>query len=169
MSGAGAVHIVSPLQTILISCRGSVNIFGKVHHLDEIYPSEWHTPVSNKQMIYAVVIPKSHHICEIVKTSKVFAVNFVSFESKDSVVRIRKHSGDIIDKFLLAGFTSVECEKIDCCRIQESAGFLECEVQQMIDSLDSIIFLAKVVNAEVNQNCKRLFYLGGDEYTTTIK
>ena len=74
-----AVHIANPRETILLSCRGSAAVFGKVHNLDELFPVEWHMPVSNIHKLYAVVVPKSHHVAEIISNSKVFAVNFVDF------------------------------------------------------------------------------------------
>ena len=163
------MHTANPRQTILLTCRGSAEIFGRVHHLDEIFPTEWHTPISSVNKIYAVAVPKYHHVAEIIRSSKVFAVNFTSFDRKDSVIRIRKHLGEIIDKFLLADLTSVECEKIDCPRIQEAEGFFECEVQQQIEAGDHIIFVAKVVNSEIKRTAGRLFHIDGEEYTTTIK
>lgn len=163
------VHTANPRQTILLTCRGSAEIFGRVYHLEEIFPTEWHTPVSSANKIYAVVVPKYHHVAAIINSSKVFAVNFISIDYKDSVIRIREHLGEIIDKFLLAGFTAVECEKIDCPRIQESAGFFECELQQEIEAGDHIIFVAKVVNSDVEHDVKRLFHIDGEDYTTTIR
>jgi len=166
---AKLVQTANPLQTIVLACRGTANIFGKIHQLDELYPTEWHTQVSSALNLYAVVLPKTHHVAEIIQNSKVFSINLISFENKESIIRIRSHLGEIIDKFLLAGFTSVECEKIDCPRIQESAGFFECEVQNQIDAGDHIIFVAKVVNSEIKHMRRRLFHINGGEYTTTLK
>lgn len=163
------VQTANPRQTILVACRGTANIFGRLHHLDEIYPTEWHTPISNAHKLYAIVIPKTHPVAEIIQKSKVFSINFISVDNKESIIIIRKHLGEIIDKFLLAGFTSVECEKIDCPRIQESAGFFECEVQQSSEAGDHIIFVAKVVHSEIKRTARMLFYIGGEEYTTTLK
>lgn len=169
MRVAKLVQTANPRQTIIVSCRGIASIFGKTSQLDEIYPTEWHTPVSNNFKLYLVVIPKTHPVAQIIQTSKVFALNFVSIDCKDAVIRLRSHLGEIMDKFLLAGFTRIECEKIDCPRIQESCEFFECEVQSQIEAGDHIIFVGKIVNFEVNHSAKRLFYLGGTEYTTTIK
>lgn len=156
-------------ETILVTCRGAANIFGRTHHLAEIFPTDWHTPVSSVHKLYAIVLPRTHHVAEIVQSSKVFSINFISFDHKDTVIRIRKHLGEIIDKFLLSGFYSVECDKIDCPRINEAEGFFECEVQQQIEAGDHFIFVAKIVNSEIKRTARRLFHVEGDEYTTTIK
>src|SRR3989338_7710829 len=107
----------NPRQTIVVSCRGVATIFGREHNLDELFPTEWHTPISKEKMLYAVVLPKTHHVAEMIRSSNVFAVNFLSFDHKDAVIRIRKHLAETLDKFMLAGFTKVECEKLDCARI----------------------------------------------------
>ncbi|MBI4140737.1 flavin reductase family protein [Candidatus Woesearchaeota archaeon] len=159
----------NPRQTIIVSCRGAATIFGREHNLDELFPTEWHTPISKEKMLYAVVLPKSHHATEIIRSSNVFAVNFPSFDHKDAVIRIRKHLGETLDKFMLAGFTKVECEKIDCPRIAEAVGFLECGVKQIIDVDDNVLFVGEVVDSGVKHDVKRLFFIEGEEYTTTIK
>lgn len=162
------VHIANPRETILLSCRGTASVFGKTHSLDELFPTEWHTPVSNAHKLYAVVVPKAHHAAELISSSKVFAVNFVDFSAKEAVARIRHHLGETVDKFLLSGFSRIECERIDCCRIAESAGFLECELVSQFDGADCIVFVGKVVNFSFKENVKRLFFVGGEDYTTLI-
>lgn len=162
--------VSNPRQTIIVSCRGNATIFGRQHALDELYPTEWHSPLSKEKMLYCVVIPKSHHSADIIRSSNVFAINFISFDNKDAVIRIRKHLGETLDKFMLAGFTKAECEKIDCPRIVEAVAFLECEVQQIIDVDDHVLFVGKVVASEIRQeHARRLFHISGEDYTTTIK
>lgn len=166
---AKLVQTANPRQTIVVACRGIATVFGKINQLDELYPTEWHTPVSNAQKLYTLSLPKNHHVTQIIENSKVFSINFISFDNKDSIIRVRAHLGEIINKFLLAGFTSIECEKIDCPRIQESCGFFECEVQNQIEAGDHVIFVGKVINSRVDNSAKRLFHISGDEYTTTIR
>lgn len=162
--------VSNPRQTIIVSCRGSAIIFGRQHELDELFPTEWHSPLSKEKMLHSIVIPKIHHVAEIIRSSNVFAINFLSFDHKDAVIRIRKHLGETLDKFMLASFTKAECEKIDCPRIVEAVAFLECEVQQIIDVDDHVLFVGKVVASEIRQeHAKRLFHIAGEEYTTTIK
>ncbi len=164
------MSVSNPRQTIVVSCRGSATIFGRIHELDELFPTEWHTPLSKEKMLYGIVLPKTHHTAEIIRSSNVFAINFLSFDHKDAVIRIRKHLGGTMDKFLLAGFTKVECEKIDCSRISEAIGFLECEAQQIIDISDHLFVVGKVVASKIiHEHARRLFHISGEDYTTTIK
>ena len=65
-------------------------------------------------------------------------------------------------------FSRVECERIDCCRIAESAGFLECELFGQFDGVDCVVFVGKVVNFNFKAGVKRLFFVGGKDYTTLM-
>ena len=71
------------------------------------------------------------------------------------------------DKFEESKVTKEDCDTIDCCRITESVGYLECELVDEIEVGDHVLFIGKVLNKKLNEESKRLFHKGGSEFTTT--
>lgn len=154
-------------ETILITCRGTVTIIGKHNHLDEIFGTEEHTPLGQKY--YLLSVAKTLHQRDIIATTNIFCVNFVSYDDKDAVVRLYRHQHETLDKFMLAGFTKTECDKIDCPRIKEAVGYVACEVIQVLEIEDHALFVGKIVDSHLSRpNAKRLFHIDGEEYTTTL-
>ncbi len=72
-----------------------------------------------------------------------------------------------MDKFSQTGLEKEEAEKIDCPRIKQALGYLECKVIQEIEVGDHILFIAEVVKGELKRKGKRLFHLFKDKFTTT--
>ena len=78
-----------------------------------------------------------------------------------------RHSGESIDKFKETGLTKEEAESIDCPRIKQATGCLECEVINEIEAGDHVIFIGKVLKTIAKNNNKKIFQIKGDEFTTT--
>ena len=128
---------------------------------------DWHTPLSFNPMMYAISIGKTSYSLELIKKSKVFVVNFMSKDYEKQVLFCGRHSGRDFDKFAQTGLIKEEAEKINCPRIKETLGFLECKVLQEIEVGDHILFIAEVVNSGLREHAKRLFHLREDKFTTT--
>jgi flavin reductase (DIM6/NTAB) family NADH-FMN oxidoreductase RutF len=73
-----------------------------------------------------------------------------------------------LDKFVDSGFTKEDSEKIDCPRIKEAMGYVECEVIDEIETGDHIIYIGKVVHSEEKTVGQRLLQGGHSDFTTTI-
>lgn len=151
--------LTNPLQTILVTCRHK----GK----DNIITMDWHTPLSFNPMIYAISVGKTRYSLELIKNSKVFVVNFMSKKFEKEILFCGRNSGRNCDKFAQTGLTKEESEKIDCPRIREALGFLECKVLQLIEVGDHVLFIAEVINSGLKKHGKRLFHLHEDQFTTT--
>lgn len=149
----------NPLQTILLTSRAE----GK----DNVMTLDWHMPLSFEPMMYAVSIGKTRHSLELVKKSKVFTVNFMPKDFEKQILFCGTHSGKDLDKFQNAGLEKEEAETIDCPRIKQALGYLECKVEKEIEAGDHILFVAAVAKAELKKKEKRLFHLFGDKFTTT--
>ena len=160
--------INSPRQVILVTSREEVEVMGKTIPKDNIITVAWHMPVSHDPMLYAVAIGKTRFSAKLIKISKGFVVNFVPKSMEKAAVYCGTHSGDHIDKFEKSGLTKEEAQNIDCPRIKEAMGYLECEVINEIEAGDHIIFLGQVVNAELKRHEKRLFQAHEQGFTTTI-
>ena len=149
-------ELTDPRQVILVSCREEMDIMGKKEVKDNIITIAWHMPVSFNPQLYAVSIGKTRFSCSIISKSKAFAVNFVPFSLADKALIVGTKSGVHIDKFKESGLTKEECSSIDCPRIKEAVGYMECEVINEVDAGDHIIFIGKVLNSHIKKSCDRL-------------
>ena len=162
-------EITSPRQVILVSCRAEIKSrFSPEKEVkDNIITLAWHMPVSFEPLLYAISVGKERYSLDIIKKGNVFVVNFMPFELKKEVLFCGRHSGEVIDKFKEAGLKKEEAETIDCPRIKQALGYLECEVVNQIEAGDHIIFIGKVLKKELKKNIKRIFQTK-DRFTTTI-
>ena len=155
-----------PKQVVLVTSREEMDILGKKQIKDNIITIAWHMPVSFNPNLYAISVGKTRFSCEVIKKSKAFAVNFISFELKDKALIVGTKSGAHIDKFKEAGLTKEECSSIDCPRIKEALAYLECEVINEVDVGDHILYIGKVLNSDIKKQGKRLLQQEKD-FTTT--
>jgi len=158
--------IHSPRQVVLVSSRANVEILGKKTEKDNVITLAWHSPVSFDPELYMVAIGKTRFSAKLIQESGVFVVNFIPFILKKQAVFCGTNSGEYIDKFKEAGLTKEEAEKVDCCRINEALGYLECKVVQHVEAGDHILFIGRVLNSEFKQKRDRLFQ-DEKEFTTT--
>lgn len=159
--------IYNPRQVILVSSRADMTILGRELIKDNIITVAWHMPISFKPFLYAISIGKTRFSCKMIQKSKVFVVNFISAELEKKALFCGMHTGEHIDKFDEAPFSKEESQSVDCPRINEGIGHLECEVINEIDAGDHIIFIGKVIREELKKEGKRLFQDEGGAFTTT--
>ena len=160
--------IISPMQTVLVSCRGNAKLVGKSVSKDNLITVDWHTMVNINPFLYCISIGKTRFSYGLIKESGVFCVNFMPLSKEKEVLYCGRNSGNFTDKFAKTGLHKIECEKIDCCRVQEAVAVLECEVIETIDFADHTLFIGKVVHSGLkDKNAKRLFHLKNDDFTTT--
>lgn len=91
----------------------------------------------------------------------------MSKEYEKEILFCGRNSGRNLDKFVETGLEKEEAEKVDCSRIKQALGFLECQVVDEIEVGDHILFVANVVYWDLKKEDKRLFHLWGDKFTTT--
>ena len=152
-------EIDGPRQVILVTCRHD----GK----DNIITIAWHMPTSFHPSLYAISVGTTRFSHDMIKDSGVFCVNFMPADQKMGMEACGSVSGRETDKFDVSGFEKEECEKIDCPRIKQSLGFLECEVVGSIETGDHTIFIGKGLFSKSTGTGKRLFHITGSNYTTS--
>lgn len=152
--------IANPRQVILLTCR--------FKDKDNVMTLAWHTPLSFYPPMYAVVVGKTRFSYDLIKKSKCFVVNFVGEELEKEVLMAGSLSGRDCDKFEEIGLEKGECQKINAPYIKSALGYLECKVVNEIETGDHVVFVGEVLRMEKLREGKRLFYLGGDEFTTTL-
>ena len=160
--------LTNPRQTVLVTVREEMDIMGKAIQKDNIITIAWHMPVSVEPELYAIAIGKGKFSAKMIQKSRSFVINFISKDLKEQALFCGRNHGEHIDKFEGSGLTKEESDLIDCPRIKEVLGYMECELIQEIDAGDHIIFLGKSLKSELKNNDKRLFHIGGNDFTTTI-
>ena len=160
MAKAEFMRIISPRQVVLVTARVLIN--GK--EIDNIIPIAWHSPLSFGPEMYGIVIGKTRYSCELIRKAGSFVINFISAEYKDDALFCGTHSGRNVDKFAETAFEKEDAEVVDCARIKQALGFLECEIVNEVDVGDHVLFVGRVVNKGFKAEGKRLFHLGGDRF-----
>ena len=160
-------EVYGPRQTILDTCREELEFMGKTKEVHNIITVAWHMPVSHDPLLYAISIGKTRASLEIIKKSKGFVVNFIPFELKEAALICGKLSGRHHDKFKETGLTMEESNHIDCPKIKEAIGYLECHVIEEVDAGDHVIFIGEVTYQQLKEDKDRLFHCSGDKFKTT--
>lgn len=159
-------RVYGALQTVLVTSRAEISVFGKKKTIDNIITLDWHMPCSFEPFLYAISIGKTRTSCQLIHNSKCFVVNFVPYTLKKQALFCGRHSGLHIDKFKETGLTKIEAKHLDCPAIEEACGYLECNVINEIDVGDHVIFLARVTYQEIKSKVPGLYHEEGDEFKT---
>lgn len=157
-----------PRQAVCVTCRAEADIMGKKQVKDNIITLTWHMFTSFKPELYAISVAPERFSYSLIKNSGVFCINFMPCELKGQLLFCGRNSGRHMDKFKETGLAKAECEKIDCCRIKDAGGYLECEVVEEIKTGDHSIFIGRVLKRELINEDKRVFQLQNNEFTTTV-
>lgn len=162
-------EIVNPRQVIIVTTRGEATVMGKKIQRDNAMTLTWHSPVSGEPEMYMIALSKKRFTYTLIKESKVFAVNFINHNNKEDALFFGTVTGAVIDKFTKSKMlTKEDCDEIDCCRIKEAVGFLECELVDEFDTGDHVLLVGRVLKKQENYDAKRLFYRGENSFTSTI-
>lgn len=160
--------LTAPRQMVLITSRAIISLFGREETKDNIHATSWHTPSSLDPKTYTIAMRKNTLTYELINKSKAFVVNFIPFTLEKEALFCEKHSGLHIDKFARTGLTKEDSAAVDCPRIREALGYVECEVINEIDVGDHVLFIGKVVHMHLDKPGKRLLARDKDKFTTTL-
>ncbi|MBW2992184.1 flavin reductase family protein [Candidatus Woesearchaeota archaeon] len=159
---------INPRQTVLITTRYEDNILGKDVLKDNVTAIDWHMPTSVEPPLYAISLKKDQYSAELIRKSRCFVVNFVSFEMKAKVAKIGVQVyGKHRDKFKEAGLEKEDSDSVDCCRVKDALTWLECGLVNEFSTGSNVIFVGKVQGVVHNKVGKKLFHIEGDRFTTT--
>ena len=162
--------VAYPRHVILVSSRGNIKtaFSPDVAEKDNVMTLSWHMPVSFDPELYAVSIGKERFSLKLIRESGVFVINFMPLKLKDAVLFCGRRSGEDIDKFQESGLEKEEAETIECPRIKQATGCLECELVNEIEAGDHIILIGKVLKTISKKKDKKIFQVKGDKFTTTV-
>jgi len=122
----------------------------------------WVTRVSFNPPLVMVSIGKTRFSHELIKKSKVFAVNIL----KEGQIEIGKHfgfkSGKKIDKFATIPF---DTKATGSPILKEIAGYLDCKLISYVEAGDHTIFLGEVIDAGADRKALPLIYRKEDFFS----
>ncbi len=159
--------LIGPRETVLVTAKAELNHFGKKIEKEDVLAIDWHMPCSIEPFSYAISVQKKHFSHQLIQLSKVFIVNIISKELEQKALFCGTQSGEHVDKFKEAKLTKIDSVHLDCVKIAEALGWIECEVVHEIDMHDHTVFIAKVRYYEMLKEGKRLYHVKDNEFTTT--
>jgi flavin reductase (DIM6/NTAB) family NADH-FMN oxidoreductase RutF len=169
LKNSNMVLLYNPRQMVLVSCRGRTIIVGRMAERDYVVPTTWHSPCCQEPAMYLVIIPKSQEqAIAVIRDEGRFIVNFLGKELEDAVVKLSSHEMAFDDPFKASGLTKAEGVMVPCPRVMEAVGWAECELNRDVETDDHIIFIGRILHADLpHKEAKRLFHVEGDKFTTT--
>ena len=159
-----------PMQAVLVTCK---DIDNKTNAIT----IAWHCPISKNPPLYGISLAPNRFSHNLIKKSKEFVINFLSFDFVDKVNFCGTHSGRNIDKIQKSNLTLIPSKEITTPSIQESYSILECRLKESISLGDHTFFVGEVVNINFDENAflehvlenkhiQPTLYLGEKIYTT---
>lgn len=141
----------TPRQVVLITARHAGT--------DNIWPMDFHMPLSFLPPLYCIAAQRGGYGAGLVRSSGVFVVNFVPATWEQAIFLCGRVSGRVTDKFALAGLRKEEAQSVDAPRLADSLGALECRVQQVLEVGDHTLFIGAVSHTVQRDSAPRLHHL----------
>lgn len=163
------VLLYNPRQMVFVTCRGRVNVVGTVQERDCIVATTWHAPCSQEPAMYLVVLPKvQEQAIAAIRDEGRFVANFMGIDAENAAVALSSPHIQHEDPFKFTGLTRMEAVMVPCPRIGEAVGWAECELTHEHVSGDHVIFIGRILHADLpHRDAKRLFHVEGRKFTTT--
>lgn len=137
-------NMVYPLPAVMVTVRGKD---GK----DNIITIAWTgTVCTNPPMLY-ISVRKERFSYPLLKEAGEFVVNLTTEELVKATDYCGVRSGSKVDKFQETHLTKEEAKVVDCAMIKESPVNIECRVKEVISLGSHDMFLADVVNVNVDE------------------
>ncbi len=139
-----------------VTSTATTHLLGKEVEKDTIHVCDWHMPISSKPHMYAIAVPKSRFISELILKSHAFTVHFLSHLDRTAAF-CKNYSGKYLDKFQKTGLTRVPADRIEGHRIKEAHSYLECELSEHIEKGNHYVFIGSVVHEHLSDAMRQLF------------
>jgi flavin reductase (DIM6/NTAB) family NADH-FMN oxidoreductase RutF len=142
-----------PRQVVLITARHA--------GVENVWPMDWHLPLSLDPPLYGVAVNRTGYGAELIRASGAFVVNFVPATWERAIDICGQASGRQVDKFAAAALVKEEAQLVDAPRLAEALGFLECRLEQIVEVGDHTLFVGRVVHEVSRAAAPRLYHLHG--------
>lgn len=148
------VAYCNPRQVVLITVRSGGS--------EDVWPIDWHTPLSVEPQRYGICVYRDGYGTELLRAARCFVVNFVPDAWAQAVFACGNMSGREVDKFARTGLARRAAEAVDAPRLDGSLGWLECEVERILDLGDRLLVVARVRHAALASPGPQLFHISSD-------
>jgi flavin reductase (DIM6/NTAB) family NADH-FMN oxidoreductase RutF len=148
------VAYCSPRRVVLITVRSD----GR----EDVWPIDWHTPLSVEPQRYGISIYRHGYGACLLRTARCFVVNFVPAEWEQAVLACGNASGRDVDKFAATGLARAEAEVVDAPRLAGALGFLECEVERIDELGDRLFVVGRVRHSALEAPGPQMFHISSD-------
>lgn len=137
-------NMVYPLPAVLVTCRDQ----GK----DNVFTVAWTgTICTNPPMAYISVRPERYSY-NLIKNSGVFTINLTTKDLVKETDFCGVRSGRDLDKFKELHLEKEEAKEIDCPVLKASPVNIECKVREIKELGSHHMFIADVVNVQVDDS-----------------
>lgn len=135
--------VLYPLPAVLVSCGATPEEYN-------LLTVAWTgTVCTSPPMCYISVRPERHSY-EIIRRTGEFVINLTTEEMARAVDWCGVRSGRDFDKFRETGLTPAPGEKVAAPIVEEAPVSIECRVRQVLPLGSHDMFLAEVVNVQVD-------------------
>ena len=134
-----------PVPAVLVSVR---NKEGK----DNLITVAWAGTVCSDPAMVSISVRKERFSHAMLLESREFCINLTTKSIVKQVDYCGVRSGRDVDKFKETGLTKGECGKINAPLVEESPINIECRVKEVLELGTHDLFLAEVVNVQVEES-----------------
>ncbi len=134
----------------------------------------WHTPLSSIPPLYGIAIAPARYSHELIEATGEFVINVMGRDRASAVEICGTVSGRLLDKFALAGLTTVPSQHVRPPRIEGALGIIECRVVDSLVTGDHTLFVGEVLRAGMSADpsaregdiyaLRTLLYFNHDRY-----
>lgn len=119
-----------------------------VKNIDKVnfMTAAWVTQISARPHTILVAIGSSHYTADMIERAQVFSVNVLNPEQRELAVKCGSKSGRDTDKSQYAEYKFSD-NKVPI--LNESAGYLTCQLKKVVEYGDHKLFLAEVIEGQV--------------------
>ena len=129
-----------PMRHFLVTC-------GEIHGELNIIAVSFCMPVSKEPPMLACAIGTNAYSRLLIERTGEFVVNVPPNDLKHQIYYCGFHSGKDVDKFQETGLTPHPARSVQAPIINECVAFMECRVEQTVDTGDKRLFIGKVIEA----------------------
>ena len=130
-----------PVALVTTSWRGNFNVM----------PAAFVTPLSIDPPLIGVVVHPARHTHDMIKYSEEFAINIPTRELLHHVQYLGSVTGAELNKFELTGMPTFRARRVDAPLMEGCIGWIECGVHDAYNIGDHVLYVGKVVAAQVEK------------------
>jgi len=146
VTGRAIAALLHPRLALLVTCcdrSGKPNVLAVA----------WHTPLSHQPPLIGIAIAPirfSHHL---IREQGEFVANVMGLSLQKAVAICGTYSGEVENKFALAGLKTHPAECVCPPRLVDALGVLECKVMDQMEMGDHTFFVGQVLKAQARSDC----------------